>query len=87
MKRKPTKGQRQFLAQNAKAQRKLLAMQVSPRKQITDAVKEKFAKLQNWYHKMKFLRGKHTPHQGKQEKARRVRQMAERKCINPEAWT
>lgn len=87
---KPNRGQKQYLAQNAKAQTKaiaLAAVATGVKKGVTDAMKKKWAEVANWYWKTRFLRGTYTPHQGNQEKARRIRQMAEHKCINPEAWT
>lgn len=85
---KPSKGHKRYLAQNAKALKKAEAMAkvTSAKRGIPEAMKAQWRKLANWYWKTRFLRGKFTPHQGNQEKARRVRQMTERKCINPEAW-
>ena len=78
--RKPVKGMRMFLKQgivNMKA-----------------IVKSVIPKPKQWYYThaetrgmwLARLAGSHKPHQGHQEKARRVRQMAEHKCINPEVW-
>lgn len=90
-KHRPSKrGTNLYKAQNAKAERKALSLAAAVtgvKKGVTDAIREKWAKLANWYYKHKFLEGKYTPHQGNQEKARRVRQMKEHKCINPEAWS
>ena len=85
---KPTKGQKMHMQQKYKAQnrRKALKEARTGMEQITDAMKARWRKLSNWYWKTRFLTGKYTPHQGNKEKARRVRQMAEHKCINPEAW-
>jgi hypothetical protein len=85
---KPSKGQKKFLAQNAKALKKSVALAsvTSAKNSIPEAMKAQWRKLANWYWKSRFLKGKYTPHQGNQEKARRVRQMTERKCINSEAW-
>lgn len=58
------------------------------------AIKSVIDSKEQWWHTPQSLRasyllgfGHHTPHQGAQEKARRVRQMREHKCINPEVWT
>jgi hypothetical protein len=90
-KHRPSKrGANLYKAQNAKAQSKALALAAvatGAKAAVTDTMKTRWAKVANWYRKTRFLKGNYTPHQGKQEKARRVRQMAEHKCINPEAWT
>ena len=80
---KPTKGQKNYLKQGLKSLKRALTMGAKPT-----------APGQNWYTpkavRAQYLmgfRGGHNAHQGGLEKARRVRQMATHKCINPEAWT
>jgi hypothetical protein len=68
--RKPVKGMRMFLKQGMS--------------NIKQVVKSIIPKPKQWYHThsemrlmwLSGLRGSHMPHQGAQEKARRVRQMA-----------
>ena len=89
-KHKLAKGHKQYMAQNRKAEAKRKALKAvkkeSAREKVPAYLRKKWAQLQNWYYKTRYLRGKYTPHQGEQEKARRVQQMTEHKCINPEAW-
>ena len=79
--RKPVKGMRMFLKQgfnNAKA-----------------VIKSIIPRPKQWYYThgetrsmwLARLRGNNTPHQGGQEKTRRVRQMRQHKCIDPSSWT
>jgi hypothetical protein len=70
---KPSKGMKQNLKQGLKSIKKALAMAAGPTNRTG----------QTWYTPKQVrasylfsLRGSHTPHQGDQEKARRVRQMA-----------
>ena len=78
---KPTKGMKKQLKQSLKAFKKAIAMATGPTN-----------KSQNWLTpkavRTSYLLGfmGHKPHQGGGEKARRVRQMNEHKCINPEVW-
>jgi len=79
---KPSKGQKNYLKQGLKAIKKAIAMASGPTNR----------KGQYWM-TPKAVRaayllgfGNHTPHHGNQERARRVRQMQEHKCINPECW-
>ena len=79
--RKPVKGMRMFLKQGIT--------------NIKEIVKSVIPKPKQWYYThaqsrsmwLASLRGSHMPHQGGQEKARRVRQAAAHKCIHPGAWT
>ena len=74
---KPSRGMRQFEAQNRKAVQRREARKVGALKKsmMPKGIKEKLQKLSAWYNKSKHLKGKYTPHQGEQEKARRRRQM------------
>lgn len=79
--RKPVKGTRMFMKQSVM--------------NIKKVVKSIIPKPKQWYYShaesrgmwLAKLAGNFKPHQGHQEKARRVRQMREHKCINPEVWT
>jgi hypothetical protein len=81
-----------FRAQNRKAearkQRQIAQRQAMKerKKAIPAQLKEKWAKLQSYFFKTRYLKGKYTPHQGPQEKARRTQQMFSHRCINPETW-
>jgi len=92
-KHKPSKGHNMFRAQNRKAQAKRDNLKRAKlagkpeKKTFTEQMKQQWLRLQRWYRMSRYLRGRHTPHQGPQEKVRRIRQMAEHKCINPECWT
>lgn len=72
---KPTKGQKNYLKQGLNAFKRAIAMAADPEPR----------KKQHWYTARAVraswllgLRGSHMPHQGAQEKARRVKQMAAR---------
>jgi hypothetical protein len=62
---------------------------------IKQVIKSIIPKPKQWYYThaqsrsmyLAGLRGTFVRHQNNKEKARRVRQMAEHKCINPECWT
>ena len=80
--KKPSKGMKNFIHQGVKSLKNIMSKAAGPTN-----------KKQNWYTPKQVrsmwlysLRGSHMPHQGGQEKARRVRQMEEHKCINPEVW-
>lgn len=82
--KKPSKGMKNFFKQGIKSLKNIMA-------RASDGTQ----RPEQWWHTPETLRdmwlysfsGNHTPHQGNQEKARRVRQMTEHKCINPECWT
>ena len=81
---KPTKGQKSYLKQGLKALKKLMAGTAGPTKREGQTWYTPKAVRASW---LLSLSGSHTPHQSGKEKARRVRQMKEHKCINPECWT
>lgn len=81
---KPSKGQKTYLKQGLKAFKKAIVSAMgpaNPNQWFRSAADERT----RWLGGYRFTN--HNPHQGGQEKARRVRQMAEHKCINPECWT
>ena len=82
--KKPTKGMKNFFKQGAKALKSVMAKASGPTQRADQWWKTHKAVRSEW---LLSLRGSHMPHQGGQEKARRVRQMAEHKCINPECWS
>jgi hypothetical protein len=78
----PTAGIKRQLAQGLKSFKKLMANASGPtnRKQNWMTPRAVRASYLLGFH------GSHTAHQGPKECARRVRQMQEHKCINPETW-
>jgi hypothetical protein len=81
--KKPSRGLKMRMHQMYKGMKKAIA------KASAEPMKGKF--INPHMARQQWLSGFHTtnhrPHQGGQEKARRVRQMAAHKCINPECWT
>ena len=82
--KKPSRGLKKRLHQAYKGMKKAMALAAGPTKSTGQKWYTHKAVRASW---LLSLRGSHMPHQGGQEKARRVRQMAEHKCINPECWT
>ena len=80
---KPSRGMKQRMHQAYKAMKKAVALAAGPTNREGQYWMTPRAVRANWLYS---FTGNHTPHQGAQAKARRVRQMAEHKCINPCAW-
>ena len=82
---KPTKGRKNYLKQGLRAIKKAIRLAAGPTNRegqhwmTPKAVRASYL--------LGFTGNRHTPHQGSKECARRVRQMKEHKCINPEVWT
>ena len=70
--KKPSKGMKNYLKQGLRAFKKAVALAAGPTKKKTSWINPKAAR----YAWLNSFSGGHTPHQGHQEKARRVRQMA-----------
>ena len=81
---KPTRGMKTQLKQGLKALKKMMARAAGPTNREGQHWMTPKAVRANW---LLSLRGSFDHHQGPQEKARRVRQMAEHKCIDPGSWT
>ena len=78
--KKPSKGMKNFLKQGVRGLKKAVrSLTKSDDSHWYNAAAARHQWLSGFH-------GGHTVHQGGQEKARRVRQMKEHKCINPEVW-
>ena len=81
---KPTRGMKTQLKQGLKSLKKMMARAAGPTHREGQHWMTPKAVRANW---LLYLTRGHMPHQGHQEKARRVRQMAAHKCIDPGSWT
>ena len=79
----PNKGAKNYLKQGLKAIKKAVSLASGPTNRKVNW-NNPVAARHRW---LAGFTGGTNAHQGGQEKARRVRQMAEHKCINPECWT
>jgi hypothetical protein len=79
----PTKGMKQLMSQGIKSLKNIMASAAGPTQRKQNWLTPKAVRSQ-WL--LGFM-GNHDAHQGGKEMARRVRQMQEHKCINPECWT
>ena len=79
---KPSKGMKNFLKQGVRGLKNAMRKATADPSLKVNWNRPKEARAR-W---LSGFRGGNQPHQGGQEKARRVRQMREHKCINPEVW-
>jgi hypothetical protein len=79
----PTSGIKRQLAQGLKSLKRAMRGAAGPTNKATNWNRPAEVRAR-W---LSGFMGGISAHQGGQECARRVRQMAEHKCINPEVWT